>query len=87
MLILRTHGLLTCGQTVAQAFVRMFRLERACQVQLAAQATGSRTDRPAAAQVCEISAERSDDFLATEGGKGYSRDRQSGVRRAHAADG
>jgi ribulose-5-phosphate 4-epimerase/fuculose-1-phosphate aldolase len=72
VLILRTHGLLTCGQTVAQAFVRMFRLERACQVQLAAQATRSELVVPPR-EVCEISAERSDDFLATEGGKGYSR--------------
>ena len=72
VLILRTHGLLTCGQTVAQAFVRMFRLERACQVQLAAQATGSALVVPPR-EVCEISAERSDHFLATEGGKGYSR--------------
>jgi ribulose-5-phosphate 4-epimerase/fuculose-1-phosphate aldolase len=72
ILILRTHGLLTCGQTVAQAFVRMFRLERACQVQLAAQATGSELVVPPR-EICEISAERSDEFLATEGGKGYSR--------------
>jgi ribulose-5-phosphate 4-epimerase/fuculose-1-phosphate aldolase len=72
VLILRTHGLLTCGQTVAQAFVRMFRLERACQVQLAAHATGSELVVPPR-EVCEISAERSDDFLATDGGKGYSR--------------
>ena len=72
VLILRTHGLLTCGQSVAQAFVRMFRLERACQVQLAAQATGSPLIVPPK-PVCEVSAERSDDFLATEGSKGYSR--------------
>jgi ribulose-5-phosphate 4-epimerase/fuculose-1-phosphate aldolase len=72
VLILRTHGLLTCGETVAQAFVRMYRLERACQVQLAAQATGSRLIVPPR-DVCEISAGRSDEFLATEGGKGYSR--------------
>jgi ribulose-5-phosphate 4-epimerase/fuculose-1-phosphate aldolase len=72
VLILRTHGLLTCGETVAQAFVRMYRLERACQVQLAAQATGSALITPPR-NVCEISAERSDEFLATEGGKGYSR--------------
>src|SRR4051794_136556 len=72
VLILRTHGLLTCGETVAQAFVRMYRLERACQVQLAAQATGSRLIIPPR-DVCEVSAERSDEFLATEGGKGYSR--------------
>jgi ribulose-5-phosphate 4-epimerase/fuculose-1-phosphate aldolase len=73
VLILRNHGLLTCGQTVAQAFVRMYRLERACQVQLAAQATGSPLTIPPQ-DVCERSAERSDDFLATDGSKGYSRD-------------
>jgi ribulose-5-phosphate 4-epimerase/fuculose-1-phosphate aldolase len=72
VLILRNHGLLTCGETVAQAFVRMFRLQRACEVQLASQATGSKLVVPPR-NVCEISAERSDDFLATEGSKGYSR--------------
>jgi ribulose-5-phosphate 4-epimerase/fuculose-1-phosphate aldolase len=72
VLILRTHGLLTCGESVAQAFVRMYRLERACQVQLAAQATGAPLIIPPRG-VCELSAERSDEFLSTEGGKGYSR--------------
>jgi ribulose-5-phosphate 4-epimerase/fuculose-1-phosphate aldolase len=71
-LVLRTHGLLTCGQTVAQAFVRMYRLERACQVQLAAQSTGAPLIVPPRG-VCELSAELSDDFLAVEGDKGYSR--------------
>jgi ribulose-5-phosphate 4-epimerase/fuculose-1-phosphate aldolase len=73
VLILRNHGLLTCGETVAQAFVRMFRLQRACEVQLAAKSTGSRLIVPSR-KICEISAERSDDFLVAEGGKGYSRD-------------
>ena len=72
ILILRTHGLLTCGETVAQAFVRMYRLERACQVQIAAQSTGAKLIVPPR-PVCEISAERSDDFLVPEGKKGYSR--------------
>lgn len=72
VLILRTHGLLTCGQTVAQAFVRMYRLERACQVQLAAQATGTPLIVPPR-EVCELSGELSDDFLSTQGGVGYSR--------------
>jgi ribulose-5-phosphate 4-epimerase/fuculose-1-phosphate aldolase len=72
VLILRNHGLLTCGETVAQAFVRMFRLERACQVQLAAQATGSKLNIPPQ-HICELSAERSDAFLSTKGGDGYSR--------------
>ena len=72
VLILRSHGLLTCGATVAQAFVRMYRLERACQVQLAAQATGETLIVPSR-DVCERSAELSDDFLSTTGGDGYSR--------------
>lgn len=35
-LILRNHGLLTVGPTIADAFLRMFTLERACQIQLLA---------------------------------------------------
>lgn len=72
VLILRNHGLLTCGQTVAQAFVRMYRLERACQVQLAAQATGAPLVIPDAG-VRAVSRERSDVFLRAEGDQGYSR--------------
>ena len=69
--VMRNHGLLTCGDSVAQAFVRMYRLERACQVQLAAQATGVGLVVPPVS-VCQVSRERSDDFL---GDKGYSRER------------
>ena len=39
-MILRNHGLLTCGETVAQAFLNMFILQRACEVQVMAQAGG-----------------------------------------------
>jgi len=39
-MILRNHGLLTCGKTVGAAFNRMFYLNQACEVQLAAQAAG-----------------------------------------------
>lgn len=39
-LILRNHGLLVCGRTVEEAFLRMWTIERACQIQQAAQATG-----------------------------------------------
>ena len=41
VLILRNHGLLTVGKTVQQAFLRMYYLEKACEIQLAAQAGGS----------------------------------------------
>ncbi|MEM1173608.1 MAG: class II aldolase/adducin family protein [Pseudomonadota bacterium] len=39
-LILRNHGLLTVGPTVADAFLMMYVLETACQIQLMAQSTG-----------------------------------------------
>lgn len=40
MLILRNHGTLTAGRTVGEAFTLMYRLERACRMQIAAQKTG-----------------------------------------------
>lgn len=40
-LMLRNHGLLTCGRSIADAFLRMYVFESACQIQLAAQAGGS----------------------------------------------
>lgn len=39
-LILRNHGLLTVGRSVAEAFVAMYFLETACMIQLRAQAGG-----------------------------------------------
>lgn len=39
-LILRNHGLVTLGRSVAEAFILMFNLERACRVQLAIQSSG-----------------------------------------------
>ncbi len=39
-LILRNHGLLTVGPTIADAFLMMYVLETACQIQLMAQSTG-----------------------------------------------
>ena len=39
-LILRNHGLLTVGPTVAEAFVAMYYLETACAIQVRAQAGG-----------------------------------------------
>lgn len=39
-LVLRNHGLLTVGPTIADAFLSMYVLETACQIQVAAQAGG-----------------------------------------------
>jgi len=40
-MILRNHGLLTVGETMADAFRAMYTLETACQAQIAAQAGGT----------------------------------------------
>ncbi|MFG5776644.1 class II aldolase/adducin family protein [Comamonas sp. J-3] len=40
VMILRNHGLLVCGDSVADAFDQMYYLERACQIQIAAQSSG-----------------------------------------------
>ncbi len=40
-MILRNHGLLTIGRTVADAFMSMFTLQRACEIQLLAQGNGA----------------------------------------------
>lgn len=39
-LVLRNHGLLTVGASVADAFLHMYNLQRACEIQIAAQAGG-----------------------------------------------
>ena len=47
-LILRNHGLLVVGSTVPECFLRLYRLERACQVQIAAAAAGALHVMPSA---------------------------------------
>ena len=39
-LVLRNHGLLTVGKTVADAFLSMYTFENTCQIQIAAQSGG-----------------------------------------------
>jgi ribulose-5-phosphate 4-epimerase/fuculose-1-phosphate aldolase len=40
-LILRNHGVLTCGRTVAEAFQAMYTIETSCRVQILAQSGGT----------------------------------------------
>ena len=47
-MILRNHGLLVCGESIAQAFDLMYYLERACRIQVSAMAGGARLRRPPA---------------------------------------
>jgi ribulose-5-phosphate 4-epimerase/fuculose-1-phosphate aldolase len=42
-LMLRNHGLLTVGKTIADAFLSMYTFESTCQIQIAAQAGGELT--------------------------------------------
>ena len=65
VLILRNHGLLTVGRTVPEALLLMWRLERACQIQLAAQAGGALHLPPE--EVCAQSARMGDEFLTDRG--------------------
>lgn len=44
--ILRNHGLLTLGASVAETFIAMWGLERACQAQLAAMACNTELEMP-----------------------------------------
>lgn len=39
-MILRNHGVLTCGATIAEAFFRMYMLNRSCEMQIAALSAG-----------------------------------------------
>ncbi|HEY0295546.1 MAG TPA: class II aldolase/adducin family protein [Bordetella sp.] len=54
-MILRNHGLLTCGDSVAEAFILMMNLERACRVQMSIQASGQPI-HPVPVEVCELTA-------------------------------
>lgn len=60
-MILRNHGLLTCGETVGEAFIMMYYLERACRTQLQVMATGQEVQLPTPA-VCEAAAAQAMQF-------------------------
>ncbi|MCR0982123.1 class II aldolase/adducin family protein [Roseomonas populi] len=45
-MVLRHHGLLTVGRTVAEAFYWMYYLEQSCRIQIAAQSSGAELDVP-----------------------------------------
>lgn len=63
-LVLRNHGLLTVGSTVAEGFIRMWRVERACQIQLAAQAGGVLV--APTPEVCRQSQAMGEEFLTDQ---------------------
>jgi len=60
-LILRNHGLLTTGRSVAEAFTRMFYLNRACEIQVSTLSMGQKLVVPPP-EVCEHAAQQHDDY-------------------------
>ena len=46
VMILRNHGLLTCGKTISEAFMLMYYLDRACKNQIDTLSTGEETIVP-----------------------------------------
>jgi ribulose-5-phosphate 4-epimerase/fuculose-1-phosphate aldolase len=56
-MILRNHGLLVCGPGVGDAFTEHYMLQRACEVQVAAQATGVPLVQPSADIAQRVSAQ------------------------------
>ena len=61
VLILRNHGLLVAGRTVAETFTLMFNLEHACQIQLRAQASGVPLTYPSR-EICALTARQHEGF-------------------------
>ncbi|MXP62036.1 class II aldolase/adducin family protein [Roseomonas sp. M0104] len=59
-LILRNHGLLTIGRTVAEAFYWMYYLEQSCRIQVSAQSSGAPLSVPAPEVVERVRAQSSD---------------------------
>lgn len=54
-MILRNHGLMTCGATVGEAFQLMHNLERACKAQIAVMASGAKVRMPSP-EIAELTA-------------------------------
>jgi ribulose-5-phosphate 4-epimerase/fuculose-1-phosphate aldolase len=46
MMLLRNHGSLAVGETIGEAFVRLYTLERACQAQVLALSAGQNLNNP-----------------------------------------
>lgn len=64
-MILRNHGLLTCGPTIADAFAEIYHLQRACEVQIAAQSAGAHLNAPSASVTLKAASQH--DGLARAG--------------------
>jgi ribulose-5-phosphate 4-epimerase/fuculose-1-phosphate aldolase len=57
VMFLRNHGLLTCGETVGEALILMYYLDRSCKVQMDVRASGRPVHTPTA-EMCEHAAQQ-----------------------------
>jgi ribulose-5-phosphate 4-epimerase/fuculose-1-phosphate aldolase len=60
VMILRNHGLLTCGSTIAEAFMLMYYLDRACKNQIDILSSGMKANIPSD-NIMEFAAGQYDD--------------------------
>jgi ribulose-5-phosphate 4-epimerase/fuculose-1-phosphate aldolase len=69
VMVLRNHGLLTCGRSVGEAFKLMHNMERSCRAQLALQSSGAEIVRPSDAVAHKTAGQyaRGYDKIALEG--------------------
>jgi len=81
VMILRNHGLLTCGPTMAHAFNHMRRLESACESQVLAQAGGCELNMPPAHVVNKTAHQKGGVVNAGPGESGTSDILWAAVRR------
>jgi ribulose-5-phosphate 4-epimerase/fuculose-1-phosphate aldolase len=54
VMFLKNHGVVTVGNTVAQAYRRLYKLEKACQTQMLAMATGEALEVMSEQVVAEV---------------------------------
>ena len=66
-LILQNHGLLTVGRTIPEAFLLTYYLDKACEIQIAAQGTGAKLIVPAESEIVAMAGEVDNGF----GGKPF----------------
>ena len=81
-MVLRNHGMLTCGRSVAEAFKLMHNLERSCRAQLAIQAANAEVS-PLSANVARNTAEQYASFYDEHRAEGAAGQRM-GCLQAHA---
>jgi ribulose-5-phosphate 4-epimerase/fuculose-1-phosphate aldolase len=69
VMVLRNHGMLTCGRSVAEAFKLMHNIERSCRAQLALQAAGAPLIRPSSAVATKTAGQYASFYDKMETGK------------------